>query len=96
MKLSKKTFKIQQLVENRDDYRIVEKFYILGIRYQFNWWSLDGFNGDILYNHLFLVEDKIKELEQLEEVEVRYRDGSIMLLLIFLSIIIFMLYNLYF
>ena len=32
MKLSKKTFKIQQLVENRDDYRIVEKFYILGIR----------------------------------------------------------------
>ena len=89
MKLSRKTFEIQQLVENREDYRILEILYILSISWSYNYWSLDGFNGDIPYNYLSSAENKLEELEQLEEVEYKYRDGSIMLFLIFLAVVLF-------
>ena len=96
MKLSRKTFEIQQLVENREDYKILEILYILGISRSYNHWSLDGFNGDIPYNYLSSAEEKIQELEQLEEVEQPLRDGSIMLLLIFLVVVLFGVYKLVF
>lgn len=96
MKLSRKTFEVQQLVENKEDYRILEILYILGISWSYNHWALDGFNGDIPYNYLSNAEDKISELEQLEEVEGRLRDGSIMLFLIFLAVVFFVVYKLIF
>lgn len=96
MKLSRKTFEIQQLVENREDYRILEILYIIGISWSYNHWSLDGFNGDIPYNYLSSAEEKIQELEQLEEIEQPLRDGSIMLFLIFLAVVLFGIYKLIF
>ena len=94
MKLSRKTFEVQQLVENREDYRILEILYILSISWSYNYWSLDGFNGDIPYNYLSSAEEKLSELEQLEEVEGRYRDGSIIFFLIVLAVVLFGMYKL--
>lgn len=96
MKLSKKIFEIQQLVENREDYRILEILYILGISWSYNHWSLDGFNGDIPYNYLSSAEEKLSELEQIEEAEGKFRNGSIMLALIFLAVGLFGIYKLMF
>ena len=94
MKLSRKTFEVQQLVENKEDYRILEILYILSISWSYNYWSLDGFNGDIPYNYLSSAEEKLSELEQLEEVEGRYRDGSIIFFLIVLAVVLFGMYKL--
>ena len=94
MKLSRKTFEVQQLVENKEDYRILEILYILGISWSYNHWALDGFNGDIPYNYLSSAEEKLSELEQLEEVEGRYRDGSIIFFLIVLAVVLFGIYKL--
>ena len=96
MKLSRKEFKIVQLVENREDYCIYEYLYVLGISFSYCWYSLDGLNGDIAYNYLSSAEDKLNELEQLEEVEGRYRDGSIMFFLIVLTVVLFGVYKLMF
>lgn len=96
MKLSRKTFEIQQLVENKEDYRILEILYILGISWSYNHWSLDGFNGDIPYNYLNSAEEKLSELEQIEEAEGKFRNGSIMLFLIFLAVVLFGVYKLIF
>lgn len=96
MKLSRKTFEIQQLVENKEDYRVLEILYVLGISFSYCWYSLDGLNGDIPYNYLSSAEEKIQELEQLEEIEGRLRDGSIMLFLIFLAVVLFGIYKLMF
>ena len=96
MKLSRKTFEVQQLVENKEDYRILEILYILGISWSYNHWALDGFNGDIPYNYLSNAEEKLSELEQIEEAEGKFRNGSIMLFLIFLAVVLFGVYKLMF
>ena len=96
MKLSRKKFEIQQLVENREDFAVFEFLYILGINISYTYYSLDGNCGDIPYNYLSSAEEKLKELEQLEEVEGRYRDGSIMFFLIVLAVVLFGIYKLMF
>jgi hypothetical protein len=96
MKLSRKEFKIVQLVDNQEDYCIYEYLYVLGISFSYCWHSLDGLNGDIAFSYISNAEDKLKELEQLEEVEQPLRDGSIMLFLIFAVVILFGFYKLIF
>ena len=96
MKLSRKEFKVVQLVENRDDYCVYEFLYILGISFSYCWYAVDGMNGDIAFKYLNSAEEKLSELEQLEEIEGRLRDGSIMLFLIFLAVVLFGVYKLIF
>jgi hypothetical protein len=89
MKLSRKEFKIVQLVENREDYCLYEFLYIFGISFSYNWYGLDGYNGMIPYTRLISAKEKLKELEQLEEVEQPLRDGTISLILIVSFVILF-------
>jgi len=96
MKLSRKEFKILQLVDNREEYIIQEFLYIFGISISYSFYALDGMTGDIPFSYLSSAEDKLEELEQLEEVEGRLRDGSIMLFLIFAVVILFGIYKLIF
>ena len=94
MKLSRKEFKILQLVDNRDDYSIEETLYILGVSWCYGFYGVDGLGGIIPFSRFSSAEDKLNELEQLEEVEYKYRDGSIMLFLIFLAVVLFGIYKL--
>ena len=94
MKLSRKEFKILQLVDNRDDYSIEETLYILGVSWCYGFYGVDGLGGIIPFSRFISAEDKLNELEQLEEVEYKYRDGSIMLFLIFLAVVLFGIYKL--
>ena len=96
MKLSRKEFKIVQLVDNREEFVINEFLYILGVNFSYCWHSIDGLNGDIPFTYLSNVESKKEELEQLEGVEQSLRDGSIMLFLIFAVVILFGIYKLMF
>ena len=91
MRLSRKEFKITQLVDNREEFVINEFLYILGVNFSYCWHSVDGLNGDIPFTYLSNVESKKEELEQLEEVESRYRDGSVMLFLIFAVVVFYQL-----
>ena len=96
MKLSRKEFKILQLVDTKDDFTVEETLYILGISWSYNWWGIQGMNSEIPFSRLNSAEEKLSELEQLEEVEQPLRDGSIMLFLIFLADVIFGVYKLVF
>jgi hypothetical protein len=96
MKLSRKEFKILQLVDNRDDYSIEETLYILGVSWCYGFYGVDGLGGIIPFSRFSSAEDKLSELEQLEEVEGKLRDGSIMLFLIFTIVILFGMYKLIF
>ncbi len=94
MKLSRKEFKILQLVDNKDDFTVEETLYILGISWSYNWWGIQGMNSEIPFSRLNSAEEKLNELEQLEEVEGRYRDGSIIFFLIVLAVVLFGMYKL--
>lgn len=96
MKLSRKEFKILQLVGNRDDYSIEETLYILGVSWCYGFYGVDGLGGVIPFSRFSSAEEKIEELEQLEEAEYKYRDGSIMLFLIFFTVVLFGVYKLMF
>lgn len=96
MRLSRKEFKILQLIDNEQDYIVQEFLYILGISWCYSFYGVDGLSGIIPFHYLSSAEDKLKELEQLEEVEGRLRDGSIMLFLIFTVVILFGIYKLIF
>ncbi len=86
MKLSRKDFKIVQLVENRDDYKVVEILWIFGIIPLTEcYWCLDGMNGDIPYHRLNSAKEKIKELEKQEKTDSVKRDGGI---IFFISVLI--------
>ena len=94
MKLSKKEFKILQLIENEQDYIVQEFLYIFGISFSYAFYGNDGMTGIVPFHYLSTAEDKLRELEQLEEVESRYRDGSVMLFLIFAVVVLFGIYKL--
>ena len=94
MKLSRKEFKILQLVDTKDDFTVEETLYILGISWSYNWWGIQGMNSEIPFSRLNSAEEKLSELEQLEEVEGRYRDGSIIFFLIVLAVVLFGMYKL--
>ena len=94
MKLSRKEFKILQLVDNKDDFTVEETLFILGISWCYGFYGVDGLGGIIPFSRLNSAEEKLSELEQLEEVEGRLRDGSIMLFLIFLAVVLFGIYKL--
>jgi len=96
MKLSRKEFKILQLIDNKDDFTVEETLYILGISWSYNWWGIQGINSEIPFSRLNSAKEKLKELEQLEEAEQPLRDGSIMLFLIFTVVILFGIYKLIF
>ena len=96
MKLSRKEFKILQLVDTKDDFTVKETLYILGISWSYNWWGIQGMNSEIPFSRLNSAEEKLSELEQLEEVEGKFRNGSIMLFLIFLAVVLFGVYKLIF
>lgn len=82
-----KTFDILQMVDNKEDYQIIEQLYYFYISVSFNYWTADGFNGDIPFNTLNSAQEKLKELEQLEEIEQPLREGTVILALIFLAVV---------
>ena len=94
MRLSRKEFKILQLVDNKDDFTVEETLFILGISWCYGFYGVDGLGGIIPFSRLNSAEEKLSELEQLEEVEGRYRDGSIIFFLIVLAVVLFGMYRL--
>lgn len=96
MELSRKEFNIVQLVEDKDDYIVTESLYILGVYLVYGFYGVDGLDGEIPFSRLNSAEEKLSELEQIEEAEGKFRNGSIMLFLIFLAVVIFGVYKLVF
>ena len=96
MKLSRKEFKILQLVDNKQDYIVQEFLYVFGVSFSYTFYGNDGMAGIVPFHYLSSAEEKIQELEQLEEIEQPLRDGSIMLFLIFLVVVLFIIYKLVF
>ena len=96
MELSRKEFNIVQLVEDKDDYIVTESLYIFGISFSYTFYGNDGMAGIVPFHYLSSAEEKLEELEQIEEAEGKFRNGSIMLFLIFLAVVLFGVYKLIF
>lgn len=94
MELSRKEFKILQLVDTKDDFTVEETLYIFGISFSYTFYGNDGMAGIVPFSRLNSAEEKLSELEQIEEAEGKFRNGSIMLFLIFLAVVLFGIYKL--
>lgn len=89
MKLSRKKFNIQFDVNG---YFVWEIFHVLGVR-SITFYGAEGNCSEIPFETLETAEEKVKELEQLEEVEGPFREGSIGLFLIVSIVICFLIYK---
>lgn len=95
--ITNKRFKVLRTVDNREDYQIFEELLI------FNCFSLvgcfhtaDGMNGDIPFNSLLDVQDKIDELEEKESFDKPIRNSSILLIIYFVVMLTLFLSNLWY
>ena len=89
MKLSKKIFKIQFDVNG---FYVWETLNVLGIR-SVTFYGAEGNFSEVPFDTLELAEEKVKELEQLEEVEQPFRDGTVSLFLIVVPVCVFLIYK---
>lgn len=90
--ITSKRFKVLRMVDNREDYQIFEELLI------FNCFSLvgcfhtvDGMNGDIPFNNMLDVEEKLKELEDAELLDKPIRNSTIILVVYLLVAMYFFL-----
>ena len=90
MKISRKIFEVRQLVENRNDYMVLEVLYVFGISAHYCWYGRDGLNGDIPFSVLSSAVSVREELSRKEEIDAPLRDDKIIadiLAIIFLTLI---------
>ena len=84
MKITEKKFKVMQLTDNRQDYVVLEMFYILG----FNFSYVFHYNNNKAFKSVFLAikaKDRLRQLENRLQVK---RDLIIITLIILLCILI--------
>jgi len=86
MKITEKKFKVMQLTDNRQDYVVLEMFYILG----FNFSYVFHYNDNKAFKSVFLAikaKDRLRQLENRLQVK---RNLIIITLIILLCILITM------
>lgn len=84
MKITEKKFKVMQLTDNRQDYVVLEMFYILG----FNFSYVFHYNNNKAFKSVFLAikaKDRLRQLENRLQVK---RNLIIITLIILLCILI--------
>ena len=74
MKLSRKKFKIDK---SSGGFFVFEYLYILGFNLSYTFYGLNGNVDTVPFKKESDAEEKVWELEQLEEIEGPLRDGSI-------------------
>ena len=86
--ITSKRFRILRMFDNKEDYQILEELLL------FNYFSLvgcyytaDGMNGDIPFNSLIDVEEKIVELEEKEKFDKPMRNSSILFIIYFIIVL---------
>lgn len=90
MKLSKKKFKV---VESPKGFFIYEFLFILGFNISYTFYGLEGNVSDKPFKLKDQVDKKLLELEQLEEAEGPFRDGTVSLVLIILISVGLIIYS---
>jgi len=85
MKLFKKEFKITQLLNNRNEFTVVEIFYVLGISIYFTEYGVDGKSADIPFKLLSSAKNLKKELET-QEIFDNYKRINILYWIVFMLI----------
>ena len=78
MKITNKKFSVMQLTENREEYIVLEMFYILGFSFSYCF----HYNGDKAFKSVFLAIKAKDRLEQAENKKQIKRDLAIVLTLI--------------
>ena len=84
MKITQKKFSVMQLTENREEYVVLEMFYILGFSFSYCF----HYNGDKVFKSVFLAikaKDRLKQAENKKQIK---RDLTIILTLIGISCIL--------
>ena len=84
MKITQKKFSVMQLTENREEYVVLEMFYILGMSLYYRY----HFNDNKAFKSVFLAikaKDRLKQAENKKQIK---RDLAIVLTLIGISCIL--------
>lgn len=91
MKIFKKEFKITQLLNNRNEFTVIEIFYIFGISIYCREYGVDGKSADVPFKLLSSAKNLKKDLET-QEIFDGYKRENIVLWIIFLISILPFIY----